>query len=86
MILADGKEVKVFNLSGKANGAFEEAIKGVLERAFQEDVEEMDEEGEPCWHSNSSAKFSRYLGMLMESFEDETLFLLKKMKERKLQK
>ena len=86
MILADGKEAKVFNLSGRANEAFEEAIKGVLERAFQKDVEEMDEEGEPCWHSSSLAKFSCYLGMLMESFEDETLFLLKRMKERKLQK
>ena len=45
--------------SRRANGAFEEAIKGVLERAFQKDVEEMDEEGEPCWHSSSLAKFSR---------------------------
>ena len=65
---------------------FEEAIEGVSERAFQEDVEERDEEGEPCWHSSSLAKFSCYLGMPTEGFEGEILFLLKRMKERKLQK
>ena len=86
VILADGREAEVFDLAGKAFGAFEEELKGVSERASQKDVEERDEEGEPCWHSSSLAKFSCYHGMPTEGFEGEILFLLKRMKERKLQK
>ena len=85
VILADGREAEISDLAGRANGAFEEAIEGVSKRAFQEDVEERDKEGEPCWHSSSLAKFSCYLGM-PECFEEEILFLLKRMRERKLQK
>ena len=86
MILADGREVKVSDLEGRESGTFEEALEGVSERVSQKDEEERDEEGELCWHSSSLAKFSRYLGMPMEGFEGEILFLLKRMKERKLQK
>ena len=80
VILADGREAEVFDLAGRANEAFEEAIKGVSERAFQEDVEEREEEGESCWHSSSLAKFNRYLGMPKKGFEGEILFLLKGIK------
>ncbi|RVX13086.1 hypothetical protein CK203_018042 [Vitis vinifera] len=62
---------------------------GALERVSQEDEEERGKEGDLCWqssYSSSLAKFSRYLGMLTEGFEGEILFLLKRMKERKLQK
>ena len=86
MILADGREVEVLDLAGRESRTFEEVSEGVLERVSQEDEEERDEEGELCWHSSSLAKFSRYLGMPTEGFEEEILFLLKRMKERKLQK
>ena len=86
MILADGREVKVSDLEGRESGTFEEALEGVSERVSQKDKEERDEEGELCEHSSSLAKFSHYLGMLTEGFEGEILFLLKRMKERKLQK
>ena len=49
-------------------------------------MEERNEVGEPCWHSSCLAKFSCYLGMLTKGFKGEILFLLKRMKERKLQK
>ena len=39
-----------------------------------------------CWHSSRLAKFSCCLGMLIEGFEWEILFLLNRMKERKFQK
>ena len=86
VILADGKEAEVFGLSRRANGVVEEVIEDVLKRVIQEVVEERDEVGEPCWHSSCLAKFSRCLGMPTEGFEGEILFLLKRMKERKLQK
>ncbi|RVW19017.1 hypothetical protein CK203_095026 [Vitis vinifera] len=86
MILADGREAEVSNLAGREFGTFEEASEGVSKRVSQEDEEERDKEGELCWHSSSLAKFSHYLGMPMEGFEGEILFLLKRMKEKKLQK
>ena len=86
MILADGREVEVSDLAGRESGTSKEASEGVSERVSQEDEEERVEEGELCWHSSSLAKFSRYLGMPTEGFEGEILFLLKRMKERKLQK
>ena len=86
MILADGREAEVLDLAGRESRTFEEASEGVSERVSQEDEEERDEEGELCWHSSSLAKFSRYLRMPMEGFKGEILFLLKRMKERKLQK
>ena len=86
MILADGREAEVSGFSGMANEAVEEEIKDVSERAFQEVMEEGNEAGEPCWQSSCLAKFSRCLGMPTEGFEGEILFLLKRMKERKLQK
>ena len=49
-------------------------------------MEERDKEGESCWHSSSLAKFSRSLGMPTKGFKVEILFLLKRMKERKLHK
>ena len=75
----DGREVEVFDLVGRV-------LKVVSKRASQKHVEERDEEGEPCWHSSSLAKFSCYHGMPTEGFEGEILFLLKRMKERKLHK
>ena len=86
MILADGREAEVSGFLGMANEAVEEEIKDVSERAFQEVMEEGNEAGEPCWQSSCLAKFSRCLGMPTEGFEGEILFLLKRMKERKLQK
>ena len=86
MILADGREAEVSGFSGMANEVVEEEIKDVSERAFQEVMEEGNEAGEPCWQSSCLAKFSRCLGMPTEGFEGEILFLLKRMKERKLQK
>ena len=86
VILANGREVEVSELSGRANGVVDEVIEGVSKRAFQEDVEEKNEVGEPCWHSSCLAKFSCYLGMSTKGFKGEILFLLKRMKERKLQK
>ena len=67
-------------------GLSRRALEGVSERASQEDVEERDKEGESCWHSSSLAKFSRSLGMPTKGFKVEILFLLKRMKERKLHK
>ena len=84
VILADGRETEVFGLSGKANGVVEEVIEDVSEKAFQEVVEERDDVGESCWYSSCLAKFSRCLGMPTKSFKWEILFLLKRMKERKL--
>ncbi|RVW39190.1 hypothetical protein CK203_078185 [Vitis vinifera] len=49
-------------------------------------MEERNEVGEPCWQSSCLAKFSRCLGMPTEGFEGEILFLLKRMKEMKIQK
>ena len=86
MILANEMETEVSGLSGKANGVVEEVIEDVSERAFQEVVEERDEVGEPCWYSSCLAKFSHCLGMPTEDFDWEILFLLKRMKEKKLQK
>ena len=86
VILADGREEVVSNLVGRGTGNTEELSVGALERASQEDEEERGKEGELCWQSSSLAKFSRYLGMPTEGFEGEILFLLKRMKERKLQK
>ncbi|RVW67644.1 hypothetical protein CK203_063068 [Vitis vinifera] len=86
VILADGREEVVSNLVGRGSGNTEELSVGALERASQEDEEERGKEGDLCWQSSSLAKFSRYLGMPTEGFEGEILFLLKRMKERKLQK
>ena len=86
MILVDGREAEVLDLAEKESRTVEEVLEGVSERVSQEDEGGRVEEGELCWHSSSSAKFSRYLGMPMEGFEGEILFLLKRMKERKLQK
>ncbi|RVW64332.1 putative ribonuclease H protein [Vitis vinifera] len=52
----------------------------------QEIMEERNEVGEQCWQSSCLARFSRCLGMPTEGFEGEILLLLKRMKERKLQK
>ena len=86
MILADGREAEVSDLVGRESGNTEELSVGALERVSQEDEEERGKEGDLCWQSSSLAKFSRYLGMPTEGFEGEILFLLKRMKERKLQK
>ena len=86
MILADGREVEVSDLVGRESGNSKEVSEGVSERVSQEDEEERVEEGELCWHFGSLDKFSRYLEMPTEGFEGEILFLLKRMKERKLQK
>ena len=67
-------------------GAFGEKTEGDTNRTIHEDMEEREEEEEPCWQSSSLAKFSRYIGMPTEGFEGEILFLLKRMKERKIQK
>ena len=64
----------------------EEKSEGVTDRTIHEDMEEREEEEEPCWQSSSLAKFSRYIGMPTEGFEGEILLLLKRMKERKIQK
>ncbi|RVW31827.1 putative ribonuclease H protein [Vitis vinifera] len=86
MILVDGREAEVSDLVGRESGNTEELSVGALERVSQEDEEERGKEGDLCWQSSSLAKFSRYLGMPTEGFEGEILFLLKRMKERKLQK
>ena len=86
MILVDEREAEVSDLVGREFGSSEEASKGVSGMFSQENEEERVEEGELCWHSSSLAKFSRYLGMPIEGFEGEILLLLKRMKERKLQK
>ena len=86
MILADEREAEVSDLAGRESGSSEEASKGVSGMFSQENEEERVEEGELCWHSSSLAKFSRYLGMPTEGFKGEILLLLKRMKERKLQK
>ena len=49
-------------------------------------TEERNEVGEQCWQSSCLARFSRCLRMPTEGFEGEILLLLKRMKERKLQK
>ena len=86
MILADGREVEVSNLVGREPRNTEVVSVGVLERVSHEDKEKRGKEGNLCWQSSSLAKFSRYLGMPTEGFEGEILFLLKRMKERKIQK
>ena len=83
VILVDGREAEVSGLSSKAQGAVEEMIEDVSERAIQEVVEERDEAGDPSWYSSCLAKFSCCLGMPTERFEWEILILLKRMKERK---
>ncbi|RVW88494.1 hypothetical protein CK203_043831 [Vitis vinifera] len=57
----------------------------VLKRVFKEVLEERNEVGEPCWQSSFLAKFNRCLGISVEGFEEEILFLLKRMKKRKTQ-
>ena len=47
VILADRREAEVSGLSSKAQGAVEEMIEDVSERAIQEVVEERDEAGDP---------------------------------------
>ena len=71
---------------GLANGIVEEETEDASERSLQEIMEERNEVGEPCWQSSCLAKFSRCLGMPTEGFEGEILFLLKRMKEMKIQK
>ena len=86
MIWADGREAEVLDSAGREVGAFGEKTEGDTNRTIHEDMEEREEEEEPCWQSSSLAKFSRYIGMPTEGFEGEILFLLKRMKERKIQK
>lgn len=86
MILADGREAEVSEMVGREVGNTEELSVGALGRVSHEDKEERGKEGEWCWQSSSLANFSRYLGMPTEGFEGEILFLLKRMKERKIQK
>ena len=86
MILVDGREAEVSGVSGLANERTEEGTKVVLDRAPQEMMEEGDEGGGLSWQSSCLAKFSRCLGMPTEGFERESLFLLRRMKERKIRK
>ncbi|RVW58237.1 LINE-1 reverse transcriptase-like [Vitis vinifera] len=86
MIWADEREAEVLEMAGREAGVFGEKSEGVTDRILHEDMEEREEEGEPCWQSSSLAKFSRYIGMPTEGFEREILLLLKRMKERKIQK
>ena len=86
MIWADGRETEVLEMAGREPGIFGEKSEGVSDRVLHEDTEEREEEGEPCWQSSSLAKFSRYIGMPTEGFEGEIFLLLKRMKERKIQK
>ena len=85
MILVDGREPEVSGMSGMANGVVEKKITDVLKRVFKEVLEERNEVGEPCWQSSFLAKFNRCLGISVEGFEEEILFLLKRMKKRKTQ-
>ena len=86
MVLVDGREAEVSGVSGLANERTEEGTKVVLDRAPQEMMEEGDEGGGLSWQSSCLAKFSRCLGMPTEGFEGEILFLLRRMKERKIRK
>ena len=86
MILVDGREAEVSGVSGLANERTEEGTKVVLDRAPQEMMEEGDEGGGLSWQSSCLAKFSRCLEMPTEGFEGEILFLLRRMKERKIRK
>ncbi|RVW54310.1 hypothetical protein CK203_068498 [Vitis vinifera] len=86
MIWADGREAEVLEIAGMEAGVFGEKSEGVTDRTIHEDMEEREEEEEPCWQSSSLAKFSRYIGMPTEGFEGEILLLLKRMQERKIQK
>ena len=86
MIWADEREAEVLEMAGREAGVFGEKSEGVTDRILHEDMEEREEEGEPCWQSSSLAKFSRYIGIPTEGFEGEILLLLKRMKERKIQK
>ena len=84
MILVDGREVEVSGLLRLANETTEEKMENVLDRAPHEIMEEGNEVGELSWQSSCLAKFSRCLGMPMECFEVEILFMLKRMKEMKV--
>ena len=86
MIWEDGREAEVLDIAGREAGVFGEKTEGDTERTIHEDMEEREEEEEPCWQSSSLAKFSRYIGMPTEGFEGEILLLLKRMKERRIQK
>ena len=57
-----------------------------MDRPPQEMMEEGDEGGGLSWQSSCLAKFSRCLEMPTEGFEGEILFLLRRMKERKIRK
>ncbi|RVW28386.1 hypothetical protein CK203_109067 [Vitis vinifera] len=73
-------------VAGMALGTVGKEVEKVVGRDNQENMEEINEVGEPCWQSSCLARFSRCLGMPTEGFEGEILLLLKRMKERKLQK
>ncbi|RVW15898.1 hypothetical protein CK203_073126 [Vitis vinifera] len=86
MIWADGREAEVLEITAMEAGVFGEKSEGVTDRTIHEDMEEREKEEEPCWQSSSLAKFSRYIGMPTEGFEGEILLLLKRMKEKRIQK
>ncbi|RVW64230.1 hypothetical protein CK203_046327 [Vitis vinifera] len=64
-------------------GVFGKKSEGVRDRTIHEDMEEREEEEEPCWQSSSLAKFSRYIGMPTEGFEGEILGIWPNIEERK---
>ena len=83
MIMTDGREVEVLGLPGMVFGTDGKEVEKVVGWDI---TEERNEVGEQCWQSSCLARFSRCLGMPTEGFEGEILLLLKRMKERKLQK
>ena len=83
MIMADGREAEVLGSPGMVFGTDGKEAEKVVGWDI---TEERNEGGEQCWQSSCLARFSRCLGMPTEGFEGEILFLLKRMKERKLQK
>ena len=83
MIMADGREAEVLGSPGMVFGT----VGKKAEKVVGWDItEERNEGSEQCWQSSCLARFSRCLGMPTEGFEGEILLLLKRMKERKLQK
>ena len=83
MIMANGRETEVLRSPRMALVIVGKKVEKVVGWDI---TEERNEVGEQCWQSSCLARFSRCLGMPTEGFEGEILLLLKRMKERKLQK
>ena len=83
MIMANGRETEVLRSPRMALVIVGKKVEKVVGWDI---TEERNEVGEQCWQSSCLARFSRYLRMPTEGFEGEILLLLKRMKERKLQK